>query len=340
MCGFYAGTTAGRPLESRDYVAQFQSEVSKYNLSKFEVIGIYNAGNLLNENEIAFDAVLQITQRVASMRFKRLSIESKVEYLNLERCAQLKYVLGDTELEIAVGVESMDSIVRDLCINKPISEQKLGESVDALKSLGIRTKAYLLLKPPFLTESEAIVDFVQSVAAVNELGFDAIDCEATTIEKNTVVELLYAVGAYRSPWLWTIIEILRKSNEILDYPLYLSPFRYIVPSLEDPHNCPRCTHFVRSALLDGYSRTFSLDALSTLNCSCKEEWRSELLSKDRRSLAQRAIDAIELIEHSGTLVRSSSAGNGAQEHNNTSLVSVLRTPSWRGPRLELDRATS
>ena len=312
MCGFYGGTTTGNPVSAEEYVEQFDNEVRKYDLSDFRVIGIYNAGNLLNESEVPYEAVKQIARRIRSMPFERISIESKIDYLSEERCRDLVDELYPKELEVAVGVESMNPTIRDLCVNKPISERKLAAAVNMLHALGARTKAYLLLKPPFLTEKEALDDFVTSVAKVKDLGFDAVDCEATTVERNTVVELLRATGNYRPPWLWTIVEVLRKSHGLLDRPLYLSPFRYIVPSIDDPRNCPACTDLVRRVLLEDYSREFDIGVFAHLECRCLKDWNEELRREDARPLEQRIADALTDIEVAGLL-----------EHQEAELVEAI-----------------
>ena len=105
---------------------------------------------------------------------KRILVESKLEYIDVNKLKEMQRILGDIKIELGIGVETMNEKVRDLCINKPFPNALLEKKVELLHSIGVIPKAYLLLKPPFLTEQEAIDDFVNSVKGLRELGVHEI----------------------------------------------------------------------------------------------------------------------------------------------------------------------
>ena len=74
---------------------------------------------------------------------------------------------------------------------------------------GVDVKAYVLLKPPYLGEKEAIEDAVQS--AIDAAPYvDKISINPVNVQKNTVVEKLWFRNEWTAPWLWSVIEVLER----------------------------------------------------------------------------------------------------------------------------------
>jgi radical SAM enzyme (TIGR01210 family) len=128
-------------------------------------------------------------------------------------------------------------------------------------------KAYLLQKPPYLTETEAVEDVVRSVREVRPHA-DAISLNPCTVQKGTEVEHLWRLGAYRPPYLWSVLLALSRAGvEITCDPVGGGTPR-------GPHNCPSCdgelVRGIRDYSLSG-DRSL-LDALLAIDCTCKKEW--------------------------------------------------------------------
>jgi Predicted Fe-S oxidoreductase len=83
---------------------------------------------------------------------------------------------------------------------------------------GAGVKTYLLMKPPFLSEQEAIQDMITSV---NEAWAwsDLISMNLCTVQRSTPVEALWRSGAYRPPYLWSVLTVL----SALDRPITCDP---------------------------------------------------------------------------------------------------------------------
>ena len=296
MCGFYAGTSTNQPITKENYSHQIRTALKDYNLSEFPIVGIYNAGNLLSEKEVPSDALAEICLIIAQEpNVKRVLVESKLEYIDPDKFKEMQRLLGDIKIELGIGVETMNEKVRDLCINKPFPNALLEKKVELLHSIGVIPKAYLLLKPPFLTEQEAIDDIVNSVKGLRELGVHKIDCESMTIQKHTLVEELWNRDMYRVPWLWSLISMIDRTTT-KDYPpVYITPFRYIVSSLDAPRNCSVCTDRVTDAIFDYQKGELPKDELLKLTCDCKQTWEDSLAEHDERSLEDRILDTMTLL---------------------------------------------
>ena len=133
-------------------------------------------------------------------------------------------------------------------------------------------KTYVLCKPPFLTEQEALEDNAATIHAVANLS-DVISINPVTIQRHTLVEYLWRREEYRPPWLWTLVEILKQGRDAFSGQLKCDTVAGGSP--RGPHNCGKCDSRVLDAL-----RRFSLEqdskVFNDLSCSCQGQWRDQL----------------------------------------------------------------
>jgi hypothetical protein len=298
MCGFYAGTSTSQHITKENYSLQLKNALKKYDMSEYPIVGIYNAGNLLSEKEVSTNALIEICSIIAQhSTIKRILVESKLEYIDVDKLQEMQRILGDIKIELGIGVETINEKIRDLCINKPFPNTLLEKKVELLRSIGVIPKTYLLFKPPFLTEQESIDDFVHTVKALRELGVTEIDCESMTIQKHTLVEELWNRDMYRVPWLWSLISMIDRTAT-QDYPpVYLTPFRYNVSAMDSPRNCDVCTDRVTDAIFDYQKGELEKDELLKLTCDCKQTWEAELAEHDERALEDRILDTLGLLNN-------------------------------------------
>ena len=138
--------------------------------------------------------------------------------------------------------------------------------------IGASVRTYLLLKPPYLTERQAIEDAVDSAIAVDELS-DTISINPVNVQRGTEVENLWKRSLYRPPWLWSLIEVLQRSGHVCQSRLMSSPSGG--GSRRGVHNCRNCD----KPILEKLSR-FSLDQnishFDDLACSGQDEWKDYL----------------------------------------------------------------
>ncbi|WP_291580201.1 hypothetical protein [Clostridium sp. UBA6640] len=88
----------------------------------------------------------------------------------------------NTEFDIAVGFESANPLIRNLCINKSFENSVFEANCNIWKKYNINIIPLMMLKPPFLTEYEAIEDYIKSLEYLEQFNFKRIDMELPTVE--------------------------------------------------------------------------------------------------------------------------------------------------------------
>lgn len=222
MCGEYAGSTAGKKLESVFHFAQFASALSSFiNSHEFtpEWLRIYQEGNYLVNEEVDQSNQTDILKLASSeCGVKRITIECMAKFIKEENVTYIaEAVRSGIELEMGMGFESANDIVRNICVNKGETLEDYKRAINILKRFGIRSLAYVLLKPPFLTEQEAIDDAIATIQIANDIGFDAISLQPITLHKNSLVHALYSQNLYKLPWLWSVIHVAKSASNINDF---------------------------------------------------------------------------------------------------------------------------
>lgn len=281
MCGHYFGTSMGEELPEKAYVNQFRKEFVKYDFSNIPMICIYNAGSILNDNEIKNSELIEILTMVSQNKhIKRIVIESRPEFINRRMLSIISQLCKDQVIEIGIGLETADDRVRSKCINKGFSFNTYRESVSEIKKFyNIKALTYITVKPLFLTVEEGLDDVVDSIKAIAE-DTDIISLEPVSIQENTIIEYLYKKRQYTRPKGWMIREIVLKLSELklLDkFELRIGGFEfYPTPDLV-VSNCSLCNKELYRAI-DTYNSTKQINDLKMLSCSCEEEYLKEKLN--------------------------------------------------------------
>ena len=122
------------------------------------------------------------------------------------------------------------------------------------------------LKPPFLTEKQAISDLKCSLDAVAPFT-DVASINPVNVQKGTLVEEMFFKGFYRPPWYWSLFEVLSSKYpvETVSYPSGGGSSRGI-------HNCKRCNNTAKKTL-DTFNIEKDPSIFEHVTCSCKDEWR-------------------------------------------------------------------
>jgi len=267
MCG-YSKDTLGRSASPAELAEQLAGVLRRYAGEPY--VKVYTSGSFLDDREVDGESRARFVSAFSG-RARRLLFETLPEFATPDRLAPLRDTFSG-ELEVALGLESTDPVVLGRFVNKGASPSEYLAAGDRVRSLGLHAKAYLLLKPPYLTEGEAIEDVVRSVEGA-AAHFDTLSVNPVHIQNGTVVEWLYHRGRYRPPWLWSVVEALERGASVRGRSRLVS-FPTAGGLRRGPHNCGTCDPEVLRAIEEA-SLGQSFDRLAARECSCRATWAAE-----------------------------------------------------------------
>lgn len=261
MCGYYTDTNPD--IDDEDIEEQLNEALSYYEGQK--IVKIYTSGSFMDEKEIDDKTALKILK---SFDADKIVIETRPEFTDKNRIKRFSKAVD--ELEVALGLESANDFVLQNCINKGFTFQDYKDCVDKISDL-VSIRTYLLLKPPFLTEKEAIEDLRNSIRKISDIT-DMISINPVNIQKGTLLEELWHRDLYSPPWLWSLVEVLSSLNGS-KVPIVVS--KAGLGSERGAANCENCDDEVIE-LLEEFNRSQDLDLMNKLSsCSCKDRWKLE-----------------------------------------------------------------
>jgi radical SAM enzyme (TIGR01210 family) len=257
----------------------------------YEVVALYNDGSFFSPTEIPEEAQVEIARIVAASGVRRLTVESLPAFVTEPRLQRFVEALGDVELEIGIGLQSSNDLVRETLVNTRITRRAFEDALQVMNKLGVQPKIYLMVKPPFLTDEEALSDVVSSVEYVAELGVEGVTLCPTRISANTVAWELWNKDVYEPPSLWTLLEAIRLTCD--DHTVRVATMNLAdvdFPS-ERSRGCPKCT----DRLIDGIVR-FSVDGDRSVledSCECRSDPKPVEVNEDE--IVRRAAEHLKAV---------------------------------------------
>lgn len=303
FCGFWNSTHFGKKISEKQTMAQI-IKLFEENRVTAPYIALYNDGSMLNDNEISNSVLLSIVKLIAERsHVEKIILETNIRDITKEVLYRLKIAAGNKELAISFGYESARQIVRTLCINKPFLESTFKEKIELLRMHDIRGIPLVFFNPPFLTESQAIVDCLKTIIALDDYGFERIDLELPTVQPFTLLHSLWKKGAYNLPSYWAIRVLLELANRAkIKTKLYISPQNYTPDFTVKMQSCNCC----KTAWIDSFN-TYNLhnntDAMARISCNCFAEWLRRfdpMVNLSNLELLDRILFQLDLLETSGT----------------------------------------
>ena len=271
FCGYF--NDVRDDVTADDLFAQW--EESKRRLDDFEgcsMVKVYTSGTFFEDRENPpewQEAILKETHE----RDLHLVIEAQAQMCTPEKLAWVAE--RHPGCTVAIGLEAYDDTVLRFHVNKGFSTKQWHRSIDMLRENGLRVKTYLLFKPPFMSEGDALQHTSKWISQVAPLS-DDVSVNPMNIQKRTIVERLFRNREYRPPWLWSLVEMLEQVHDDVSR----AGARIIVhPTaggrIRGAHNCGACDMDIVAAI-ERYSVSADIGEFAGLDCDCKRVWRTEV----------------------------------------------------------------
>lgn len=265
MCGY---ASEGAPATAEDLMQQMGIALQRRS-SDTKIMKIYTSGSFLDPREVPESVRDRTLDLLKGAGIKRLIIESRPEHITPER---VEACLSRLPTEFAIGLETSNDLIRREIICKGFTFQDYVAASNTVHIMGGRIKAYLLHKPPHLSEAQALKDAIVSARAARAHA-DVISLNLCNVQRGTYVERLWERGEYRPPWLWSAVEVIKSAP----VPIICDPVG--AGTRRGPHNCGKCDSAIAEAIRE-HALSQDIGVFDGLDCGCKAAWRKVLELED------------------------------------------------------------
>lgn len=233
-----------------------QIELALENMPDVRHIKLYNGGSFFDPKAILPSDWKAIASLLRG--FKTVTVENH-PLLTGKKCIEFRDLLK-TDLEIAMGLEDSDPAMLKL-LNKKMNPEDFCSSVEFLKKNNILTRAFILLRPPFLSEEEGLDHARRSAVFAFDAGTDC--CTLIPVRGgNGIMEHLKKDGYFTPPSLASV-------ETIQEYGISLGKGRFFADNwdLELLSDCPDCFSERKKRIED---LNLSQRVVPKINCHCRE----------------------------------------------------------------------
>ncbi len=226
MCDLWKNTLDHK-VAPGDIPTQISKALSQ--LPKADSIKLYNSGNFFDINAIPESDYPKIAHLVRG--FRRVIIENHPKLIN-HRTFDFQELLTP-QLEIAMGLETVhEEVLKRL--NKKMTLHDFQLAVSKLSERGIDTRAFILLKPPFLSEEEGVEWAKRSLDFAFSHGVNRCAVIPTRFG-NGALDHLGKLGHFSPPKLQSL-------ERVMEYAVDTYPWRVFADlwDLQLFSNCSKC----------------------------------------------------------------------------------------------------
>jgi radical SAM enzyme (TIGR01210 family) len=270
MCGYVAESVDGGEVSHDALMDQIDAclEHEADNADeRADLVKMYTSGSFLDEREVGAETRRAIAETFADR--ERVLVESLPDFVGAEKVRE--FTDHGVDFDVAVGLETATDRVRRDCVNKYFEFAEFEGAAAAAEEAGAGVKAYLLMKPPFLSESEAVADMKRSVRRCADVeGCHTVSMNPCNVQRYTMVDELHYRGGYRPPWLWSVCDVLADTADV-DAIVVSDPVGH--GSDRGPHNCGDCDERVFNAIKD-FDRRQDPSIFEQVSCECERTWEA------------------------------------------------------------------
>jgi len=263
------------------------------------IINLSSLGSVLDPQELDFDqrkAFFKVLGSIPSLKY--VGVESRCEHVTQRALSEVVGWLRHVKLDIGVGLESHNEVIRNVILNKALGLQSYERAVQTMRDHGVLPVTHIYFKPPLLTERESVGDALRTIRYAITTGSKRTVLMLANIKRNTLPWWLHQRKLYRVPWLWSALSLLLSlADDELD-GLFVYGFRCGMPLVDTARNCPKCTPEIE-LLLDQFNLTGQRAPLLKawdLPCHCRSEWSRAFAEEPNGTLEGRIFDLVTLLK--------------------------------------------
>jgi len=215
---------------------------------------LYNSGSFFDKRAIPEEDYQKIASLLKS--FETVIVESHPRLIN-EKCLKFRDML-EPELQVSIGLETVNpDILKKL--NKQMSIEDFASAVSFLSEQKIASRAFILLRPPWLNEEDGVFWAERSIEFAFKAGVEC--CTVIPVRAgNGAMDFLMENGEFSPPDIHSL-EI------VLEYGIGLKKGRVFADTWDLGlfSKCPKCLEMRIARLSD---MNLTQEMVPPVNCSC------------------------------------------------------------------------
>jgi len=279
MCSYIADSPL-KKVSSSELLEIFNKLIKKHEIKPKTAVKIFVSGSFLNEDELPKAARDNILKRLnMEENVEEIVIESRPEFVTEKILNECMELIPKKIFEVSIGLESSSDYIKKYKINKGFLNKDFERSINIIKDLKsnykIKSKAYIFVKPILTSEKEAIEDAVSTAKYVENLGVDRISFCPATIHKGTLMEILWRRGSYSPPWIWSILEIIKRVRNSVKIPIIMDTAGF--GTRRGPYNCKKCNKMFKNLIIE---TNLKQEIPEDFECECKDKWIADVKFSD------------------------------------------------------------
>jgi hypothetical protein len=231
FCALPGLSLGGETVSARDIEAQIDFVLGSYTpeqLAAIHKVSVYTASSSLDQECLPTRSLMYLALRVADLpNLELLGLETRPEYVEDWELRALAHVLGPgVRLEIGIGYETHDPVLRNKVLGKGLTEERLHLLLGQLAENHLALKAYLMLKPHWsLDEAAGLREALDGVEALAALSARyavpvSVHLNPTYVARGCRLAAELLEHGYQPPELTSVIEVARRARA-LGLPIYV-----------------------------------------------------------------------------------------------------------------------
>lgn len=253
MCDLWKNTTDDTVPQGA-IAAQIEWALQK--MPGIKHLKLYNSGSFFDEKAIPVSEYKEIATLVSHL--DSVIVECHPKLID-ERCLKFRDMIRP-ELQVALGLETVNPDILQK-LNKKMTPGDFKDSVNYLTKEGVFTRAFILLRPPFMSEEEGVYWAERSVDFAFDSGVEC--CIIIPVRGgNGAMEVLKNDGYFSPPELISV-------ERVLEYGIRLRRGRVFADTwdLEIFSDCKACSR-QRAERIN--SMNLSQEILREIDCDCNK----------------------------------------------------------------------
>lgn len=222
-----------------------------------DLLKLFNSGSFFDPRAIPVDDYKPLTSLLSG--FQDVLVESHTAFIG-ERSLEFNRMLNG-KLQVAIGLESVHPEVLPL-LNKGMTLSGFKKGVDFLLTNGISVRAFILLRPPFLSEEEGVEWACRSIDFAFNCGVEV--CSVIPVRSgNGALDRLAAQGFFQQPSIDSL-------ERVVAYGIGLQK-GLVFADLWDLESFSSCDHCFGTRKAGLQRMNLKQEILPRIQCSCADQ---------------------------------------------------------------------